>query len=269
MPRPYVGEAAATINSPGPATKDMYVRGASAAGEGECTPPAYLAANVEDCTYASTDEGDNEATDEPGIESLYHAPPTIADSVAADHEACVQPSVDESIDRVTIPEKPRSRKPTAIHGSPFTDPTHLLGARKSKKEMNEGVIGADEPRAVDDPSERSMDLPVLDVQALSVEGSGIGPSVEELSMIKLTKQVLASCIFAPLSATEMELVTKVTLHNKGRISSVIWDNFKATPQSNVRYRIALVLMFLRSTTYADAGQCEVVTPKCPEQRKYV
>ncbi|KAJ8424003.1 hypothetical protein Cgig2_032387 [Carnegiea gigantea] len=31
-------------------------------------------------------------------------------------------------------------------------------------------------------------------------------------------------------------------------------------------RIALVLAFLRSTTYADAGQWEVVTPKCPEQR---
>ncbi|KAJ8437856.1 hypothetical protein Cgig2_002990 [Carnegiea gigantea] len=31
-------------------------------------------------------------------------------------------------------------------------------------------------------------------------------------------------------------------------------------------RIALVLAFLRSTTYAHAGQWEVVTPKCPEQR---
>ncbi|KAJ8419910.1 hypothetical protein Cgig2_000657 [Carnegiea gigantea] len=31
-------------------------------------------------------------------------------------------------------------------------------------------------------------------------------------------------------------------------------------------RIALVLAFLRSTTYANVGQWEVVTPKCPEQK---
>ncbi|KAJ8421197.1 hypothetical protein Cgig2_011716 [Carnegiea gigantea] len=29
--------------------------------------------------------------------------------------------------------------------------------------------------------------------------------------------------------------TSVTLHNEGRISSIIWDSFKATPQSDVRY----------------------------------
>ncbi|KAJ8446520.1 hypothetical protein Cgig2_027482 [Carnegiea gigantea] len=107
----------------------------------------------------------------------------------------------------------------------------------------------------------------------------------------------------------------VTLYNKGRISGIIWDSFKATPQSDIRYvfmplletsdghwlllvvdlrehfflvydslssqkaksrrelvdtvRIALLLVFLRSTTYADAGQWDVVIPKCPEQRKYV
>ncbi|KAJ8425903.1 hypothetical protein Cgig2_012671 [Carnegiea gigantea] len=34
-------------------------------------------------------------------------------------------------------------------------------------------------------------------------------------------------------------------------------------------RITLVLAFLHSTTYADASQWEVVTPKCLEQRNYV
>jgi len=49
------------------------------------------------------------------------------------------------------------------------------------------VIGGHEARAVDDLGDGSVDPPVLDVQPLSVEGSGIGPSVEELSKIKLMK----------------------------------------------------------------------------------
>ena len=104
-----------------------------------------------------------------------------------------------------------------------------------------GVIGGDEACAVDNPDERSVDLLVLNVQPLLVEGSGISPGVEELSKIKLTKQVfinfaymlfdvyvhemcdswflimqvLAGYISAPLSTTEMELVTKVRTRFKG------------------------------------------------------
>ncbi|KAJ8451051.1 hypothetical protein Cgig2_026860 [Carnegiea gigantea] len=96
-----------------------------------------------------------------------------------------------------------------VHDSPFTGPTHLPGAQKSKKEMKDGVTSADEPPAVDDPSEGSVDPPILDVQPLSVEGLGIGPSVEKLNKMKLTKEVLAGYTSAPLSAREMELVTKV------------------------------------------------------------
>ncbi|KAJ8430528.1 hypothetical protein Cgig2_012927 [Carnegiea gigantea] len=95
-----------------------------------------------------------------------------------------------------------------VHDSPFTGPTHLPGAQKSKKEMKDGVTSADEPPAVDDPSEGSVDPPILDVQPLSVEGLGIGPSVEKLNKMKLTKEVLAGYTSAPLSAREMELVTK-------------------------------------------------------------
>ncbi|KAJ8430891.1 hypothetical protein Cgig2_003884 [Carnegiea gigantea] len=327
------------------------------------------------------------------MESLHHALLTTADSTVADHEACVQPPVGDSGDRVSAPvqegeilgetertsadaedvgrgddgggtnltivtrmrKKPRSRKLAAVHSSPFTNPTRPAGAWKSKKERNEGVTGGDEARAMDDPGEGSVDPPILDVQPLSVEGQASAPSVEELSKIKLTKQVLAGYISASLSATEMKLVTKVrtrfkgiranarhwdedipeclpklvpaswlwglihlvpnggardrsgkycignlamglftellnrsqrtyptlccvsmflkhnttvTLHNKGHISGVIWDNFKATP-SRTYAMIAFVLVFLRSTTYADTGHWEVVTPKCPEQRKYV
>ncbi|KAJ8427793.1 hypothetical protein Cgig2_032852 [Carnegiea gigantea] len=64
----------------------------------------------------------------------------------------------------------------------------------------------------------------------------------------------------------------VTLHNKGRISGIIWDSFKATPHSTAKsrqelvdsIRIALLLAFLRSTAYADAGLWDVITPKCLE-----
>ena len=54
-------------------------------------------------------------------------------------------------------------------GHTFTDPTHLSGARKSKKETNKGMTSADEPRAADDPGEGSVHPSVLDVHPLSVE----------------------------------------------------------------------------------------------------
>ena len=279
MPRSYAKEAAARSHGAGPAMADVYVSGASAPREGECAPPASSVVNDEDCTHVATESGDTAVTDDPGMESLHHALPTTTDNVAADDEACVQPPVGNSEDRVSTPgkegeipgetertgvdaedvgcgddgggnsstiatqmrRKPQSRKPVAIHGSPFTDPTHPSSARKSKKERNEGVTGGDEARAMDDPGERSVDPPVLDVQSLSVEGSSIGTSVKELSKIKLMRQVfinfscklfdayvlemydswfrimqvLAGYISAPFSATEMELVTKVRTRFKG------------------------------------------------------
>ncbi|KAJ8449610.1 hypothetical protein Cgig2_005632 [Carnegiea gigantea] len=169
--------------------------------------------------------GDTAATDDSGMESLHHAPPTAANTAAADDEACVQPPVDDSGHRVITLEQAGDIKgetertsPDAddvVHGSSFTDPTRLSGARKSKKEMKDGVTGTNEPAAMDDPAEGSVDPPILDMQPLSVEGSGIDPSVEELNKMKLTKKVLARYISAPLSATEMELVTKVRSRFKG------------------------------------------------------
>jgi len=83
--------------------------------------------------------------------------------------------------------KPRCREPTLVHGTPFTNPTHMPSAQKRQKEMKEGMMGADTPRAAGDSCEGSIHPSVLDVQPLSVEGLGIGPSVEELNKLKLTK----------------------------------------------------------------------------------
>jgi len=44
-------------------------------------------------------------TDDPEMESLHHALPTTADNTAADHEACVQPPVGDSGDRVSASEQ--------------------------------------------------------------------------------------------------------------------------------------------------------------------
>ncbi|KAJ8427145.1 hypothetical protein Cgig2_005203 [Carnegiea gigantea] len=273
LPGPHVREEAVNTDAPGPGRDEVYMGGDLAVGEGVCTTPASSAVNVQDCTPTTTEGMEHEPTVDPGMESMHHGPPMTTDSVAIDHEACVHPLLGESIQRVTTPEedaqitgetkrtspdanyvggeddgggkssnivarmrrKPRCRKPAAVNDSPFTDPTHLPGARKSKKERNEGMTGADEPCAADDPGERSVHPSVLDVRPLSVEGSGIGPSVEELKKLKLTKQelmnfacmylvvcvlemchswlrimqVLAGYISAPLSAIEMELVTNV------------------------------------------------------------
>ncbi|KAJ8422349.1 hypothetical protein Cgig2_015344 [Carnegiea gigantea] len=279
---PYVGEAAATIDGPG-----------------------------------RDGRGDNAATDDPGIESLHHAPLTTADSAVsgeilgetertsrdADDVGCGDDGGGNSSSIVTrMRRKPRSWKPAAVHGSPFTNPTRLQGARKSKKEMNEGVTGY-----ISTPSAATeMEL----VTKVRTRFKGVRPNAkqwEEDMPECLLKLVLVSwlrglihvfpkggagdrsgkyCIGSlamdlftePLHRRQrtypnlfwmsvfLKHHTRVTLHNKGRISSVVWDNFKATPQPDVRYRIVVVLTFLRSTTYADAGQWEAVTPKCPEQR---
>ena len=74
----------------------------------------------------------------------------------------------------------------------------MPGARKSKNKIKEGMMGADKPRAAGDPCEGSVHPSVLDVQPIFVEESGIGPSVEEMNKLKLTKQVLMNFAYMHL-----------------------------------------------------------------------
>ncbi|KAJ8425359.1 hypothetical protein Cgig2_032875 [Carnegiea gigantea] len=209
----------------GPGIDEVYVGGDLAAGEGVCAIPMSSTTNVQDCTPAVTEGVEYEPTFDPRMESVHHGPPMTVDSMAADHKACVQAPLGESVQRATTLEKdaqitgkiermspdaddvgceddsggkssnivarmrrkPQCRKLATVHGRPFTDPTRLPNARKSKKERKEGMTGADEPHAADDPGEGSEHPSVLDVQPLAVEGSGIDPSVEELNKLKLTK----------------------------------------------------------------------------------
>jgi len=104
VPGPHTGEETANTDAPGPSVDEVYMRGNSA-GEGVCTTPVSSAANVQDCTPAVTEGVGYEPTVDPGMESVHHGPPMTADSVATDHEACVQPPLGESVQRVTIPEE--------------------------------------------------------------------------------------------------------------------------------------------------------------------
>ncbi|KAJ8432869.1 hypothetical protein Cgig2_033874 [Carnegiea gigantea] len=154
-----------------------------------------------DCTPVVMEGVEYESMVDPGMESVHHEPLMPVDNVAVDHEAstertslhaddvgCKDDGGEKSSNIVTrMRRKPRCRKPTAVHCSLFTDPTSLAGARKSKKEKNEGMTGVDEPCVANDHGEGSMYPSILDVQLLSVEGSGIAPSVEELNKLKLTK----------------------------------------------------------------------------------
>jgi len=94
---PHVGEEAANTDGPGPTIDEVYMAGDSAAGEAVCTTPASLTANVQDCTPAATDGVEYEPTVDPGMESVHHGSPMTIDNVAADHEACVQPPLGESV----------------------------------------------------------------------------------------------------------------------------------------------------------------------------
>ncbi|KAJ8422167.1 LOW QUALITY PROTEIN: hypothetical protein Cgig2_019853 [Carnegiea gigantea] len=117
------------------------------------------------------------------------------------------------------------------------------------------MTGADKPRATGDPCEGSVHPFVVD--PLSMEGLGIGPSAEELNKLKLKKQVmmnfgciylvfcvlkmchspmhimqiLAGYISAPLSAIEMELVTK------------LWGLINIAPKAGARGRSGKYCMF--------------------------
>ncbi|KAJ8437855.1 hypothetical protein Cgig2_002989 [Carnegiea gigantea] len=229
--------------------------------------------------------------DDPEMESPHHAPPTTADNAAADHEAWLQPPVGEFIDRVTTPEqdgeipgesertspdaddvgcgddsggnssniithirrKPRRQKSAAIHSSPFTDPTCFPGGQKSKKEMNEGVTGADEPRAVDDPGECYFALDMcadfdgqggghVRVSAEARAGKlvtgphpcgskgGAGDTSDKYSIENLAMDLFTKLLHRRQQTYPNLSWMSVTLHNKGHILGVIWDSFKATPQ---------------------------------------
>ena len=51
----------------------MYVGGDLVAGEGVSTTPAYLAANVEDCTPGAMERVDYEVILYPSMQSVHHA----------------------------------------------------------------------------------------------------------------------------------------------------------------------------------------------------
>ncbi|KAJ8422394.1 LOW QUALITY PROTEIN: hypothetical protein Cgig2_028209 [Carnegiea gigantea] len=318
-----VAEASVHEISPGKGTNEDATCEIAAdilGSTGVCRRTVAAGAGGRGVRHAAT-EGDTATTDDPRMESLHHAPPTTADSATADDEAC--PPVGDSRHRMTTPEQDgeiageiERTSPDADDVDLFTDPTRLPSDRKSEKEMKDGVTGADKPRAMDDPTKGSVNP--------HWKGQASAPSVEELNKIKLTKEVLAGYISAPLLAREMELVTKggghagvsaeahagklVTgphpcgdLAQQGAYLRRHMDHLKATPHPDALVavvadlrecsflvydsllsaavktrrelldstRIAFVLAFLRSSTYADAGQWEVLTPKCPEQRKYV
>ncbi|KAJ8427794.1 hypothetical protein Cgig2_032853 [Carnegiea gigantea] len=240
---PHIRKEAANTDAPGPSVDEVYVGGDSVAGEGVSTTLASSVVNVEDCTLGTTEGVDYEVAFDPGMQSVHHALLMAADSMAADDEACVEPLLGESVERVTAPEKDaqitgetkrtsldtddvgceddgggkssnivirirrklRCRKQAAVHGTPFTDPTRIPGARKSKKEMKEGMTDVDKPCAVGDPCEGSAHPSVLDMQPLSVAGSGIRPSVEELHKLKLTEQVLMNfgCMYLVFCVLQM------------------------------------------------------------------
>ncbi|KAJ8442944.1 hypothetical protein Cgig2_019517 [Carnegiea gigantea] len=295
--RPHGGEEAANIDAPGPGVDEVYVGGDSAAREGVCTTPASSAANVQDCTPTAMEGVEYEPTVDPGMESVHHGPPMTADKEAADHEACVQPPMGESVQRVITLEEDaqitgetkrtspdlddvvceddsggkssniiaRMRRKPRLYDNPFTDPTRLLGAQKSKKERNEGMTGVDEPRAANDPDEGSVHPSVLNVQPLSVEGSGIGPSVEELNKLKLTKQVLMNfaCMYLVVCVVEM-------CHSSLRIMQVlagyISATFSATEMelvTNVRSSVSLRLACVLTLTNREEDQQECLPKLVP------
>ena len=104
--------------------------------------------------------------------------------------SCEGDGVGKSSNIVTyMKRRPRSRKPTAVHGTPYTDPTRLPGARKKQKDITEGSAGADPPGADSDPCEGRVDPKVVDVHPIAVEGSSVGQSAEDFNKLKLTKQV--------------------------------------------------------------------------------
>ncbi|KAJ8439203.1 LOW QUALITY PROTEIN: hypothetical protein Cgig2_003416 [Carnegiea gigantea] len=123
---------------------------------------------------------------------------------------CERDGVGKSSNILTcMKRRPQCRKPIAVHGTPYTDPTRMPGARKTQKDMTEGITGAETAYAGSDPCDGTADEEVLDVQAITVEGSCMGLSAEDLNNLKLTKQVLTGYITMPLLATELELPNNV------------------------------------------------------------
>ena len=67
--------------------------------------------------------------------------------------------------------RPRCRKPTAVHGTPYTDPTRHHGGRKKQKDLTDEGIRAEKTAGGDEPSVGEIATEILDVPPIAVERS--------------------------------------------------------------------------------------------------
>ncbi|KAJ8440451.1 LOW QUALITY PROTEIN: hypothetical protein Cgig2_013610 [Carnegiea gigantea] len=135
--------------------------------------------------------------------------------------------------------RPRSWKPTAVYGTPYTDPTRPPGAWKKQKDITEGRTGADMPGTGSDPCEGRVGPGVLDVHLIAMEGrrakcGGVQQAeVDEVGNDEVVvhviflflfnigysllhvMQVLTAYVTASLSAMELELLNNVRSWFKG------------------------------------------------------
>lgn len=104
---------------------------------------------------------------------------------------CERDGVGKSSNILThMKRRPSCRKPTVVHGSPYTDPTQLLAARKRQKDMTERITGAEMAYAGSDPCDGKVGQEVLDVHPIAVERLRIEPSAKDLNNLKWIKQVI-------------------------------------------------------------------------------
>ncbi|KAJ8428612.1 hypothetical protein Cgig2_026157 [Carnegiea gigantea] len=129
---------------------------------------------------------------------------------------CEGEGAGDSLNIITrMKRRPRCRKPAAVHGTPYTDPTRHHGGRKKQKDLIDEGMRAEKAPGDDEPSKREVATEILDVPPIAMEGSHWGADAEDFNTITLTKQVLAAYITAPLSATEKELLNTVQGRYKG------------------------------------------------------
>ncbi|KAJ8427789.1 hypothetical protein Cgig2_032848 [Carnegiea gigantea] len=182
LPEPHVGEEVASTDALGPGIDEGNMGGDSATGEGVSTTPASSAVNVEDCTPGAMEGVDYDATLDPGMQSVHHVWPIAADSMAAEDEACVEPLLGESVERVTTPK----------------DDAQITG------ETERTSPDADDMGCEDNSGGKSSNI----VTRMRRKPQGRKPAAVH-GTYSLTQLVLAGYISAPLSAIEMELVTNV------------------------------------------------------------
>ncbi|KAJ8433776.1 hypothetical protein Cgig2_025939 [Carnegiea gigantea] len=148
--------------------------------------------------------------------------------------------------------RPQCRKPAVVHRTPYADPARHHGGHKKQKDLTDEGMGAEKVPGGDEPSEGEVLAAYITVSLSATENELINTVRGRYKGLQSNSKILRQGggregVLAETGACELVAgpyqhgpkcwsrgqVQDVTLHNKARIATMIWDTFKRSPHADV------------------------------------